>query len=103
MPSGFVAEHISEIANMTTRYRLPAIYASGFAEAGGLLSYGNDLADNYRRAAMFVDRILKGAKPSDLPVELPVKFKTVINLKTAKALDLTVPASLLASADEVIE
>jgi putative ABC transport system substrate-binding protein len=103
VPSGFVSSYINEIAAMMVRYRLPAIYSNGFAEAGGLLSYGNDIADNWRRAAPFVDRILKGEKPSDLPVQFPVKFKLVINLKTAKILGLTVPQSLLATADEVIE
>jgi putative tryptophan/tyrosine transport system substrate-binding protein len=74
-----------------------------FAEAGGLLSYGNELADNFRYAATYVDRILKGAKPSELPVQAPVKLDLVINLKTAKALGLTIPSSLLATADQVIE
>jgi putative ABC transport system substrate-binding protein len=103
MPSGFVSGNMNEIAATIMRHRLPAIYSSGFAKAGGLLSYGNDLTDNYRRAATFVDRILKGEKPSDLPVQIPVKFELVINLITAKALGLTVPQSLLATADEVIE
>jgi putative ABC transport system substrate-binding protein len=74
-----------------------------FVEAGGLLSYGNDIADNYRRGAAFVDRILKREKPSELPVQFPVKFTLTINLKTAKAFGLTVPDNLLATADEVIE
>ncbi len=104
VPSGFMIAHDIEIAAMMARYRLPAVYfIRAFPEAGGLLSYGNDFTDNWRRAATFVDRILKGEKPSDLPIQFPVKFELVINLKTAKALGLTVPPTLLATADEVIE
>ncbi len=89
---------------MMSRHRLPALFTlREFAKAGGLLSYGNDISDNFRRSANFVDQILKGAKPSELPVQFPVKFELVINLKTARDLGLTVPASLLATADEVIE
>jgi putative ABC transport system substrate-binding protein len=85
------------------RNNVPAVYiASHFARDGGLLSYGGDL-DLFRRAASYVDRVLRGAKPADLPVQLPVKYEMIINLKTAKALSLTVPPSLLARADEVIE
>jgi ABC-type uncharacterized transport system substrate-binding protein len=104
MPSIFMSAHVSEIAAILARYRLPALYPlRAYAEAGGLLSYGNDRNDNYRRAATFVDRILKGEKPSELPVEFPTKFELVINRKAAKALGLTIPPSLLATADEVIE
>jgi putative tryptophan/tyrosine transport system substrate-binding protein len=86
------------------RYHLPTVYAlRHFIELGGLLSYGNVILDNFRRAAIYADRIFKGAKPSELPVEAPEKFELVINLKTAKALGLTVPPTLLGRADEVIE
>ncbi len=103
-PDSFMDVHRAEIASLAARYRVPAVYPfHQFAQVGGLLSYGNDQLDNYRRAAVYVDRILRGAKPSELPVQAPVKFELVINLKTAKALDLAVPQSLLARADEVIE
>jgi putative tryptophan/tyrosine transport system substrate-binding protein len=86
------------------RNNVPAVYwQSVFARDGGLLSYGVDQVDIYRRAATYVDRILRGAKPGDLPVQFPSKFEVVVNLKTAKALGLTVPQSILLSADEVIE
>jgi putative ABC transport system substrate-binding protein len=102
MPSAFMTGH--EIVAAITRNNLPAVsFNREFAKAGGLMSYGNDVTDNYRRSATFVDRILKGEKPSDLPVEVPVKFELIVNLKTAKALGLDVPPTLLATADEVIE
>ena len=89
---------------LANRYRVPAIYWSrSFAELGGLISYGPYLVDEYRRAASYADRILKGSKPNELPVQAPVKFELVINLKTAKALGLTIPITLLGRADEVIE
>ena len=104
MPEAFTSTHRAEIVSLAARYRLPTVYPTRiFAELGGLLSYGNDLLDNYRRAASYVDRILKGAKPSELPVQVPVKFELVINLKTAKALGLDVPMPLQQRADAVIE
>jgi len=104
MNDSYVVDHRTEITSLAARYRLPAIYPfRSFIEHGGLLSYGNDLVDSFRRAATYADRILKGAKPSELPVEAPVKFELVINLKTAKALGLDVPSHLQQRADEVIE
>ena len=104
MPDSFLNVHRAEITSLAARYRLPAVYPYRlFTELGGLLSYGNDRLDNFRRAATYVDRILKGAKPSELPVQAPVKFELVINLKTAKALGLDVPLHLQQRADEVIE
>jgi putative ABC transport system substrate-binding protein len=104
MPDSFTTAHRAEITLLAARYRLPAVYPFRFfAEFGGLLSYGNDFLDNFRRAASYVDRILKGAKPSELPVQAPVKYELVINMKTAKALGLDVPLHLQQLADEVIE
>jgi putative ABC transport system substrate-binding protein len=96
--------HREAIISLANREKLPAVYPyPEFARAGELLSYGVDLLDLYRRSASYIDRILKGAKPADLPLQFPVKFQFAINLKTARALDLTVPPTLLARADEVIE
>jgi putative ABC transport system substrate-binding protein len=104
MPDPFTVAHRAEITSLAARYRLPAVYnLRVFAELGGLLSYGHDPLDNYRRAAAYADRILKGAKPGELPVQAPVKFELVINMKTAKALGLDVPLQLQQRADEVIE
>jgi len=104
VPSTFVFANNAEIAATVARYRLPTIgFNHIFPQAGGLLSYGNDIMDNYHRAAVYVDRILKGEKPSELPVQFPIKFELVINLKAAKALGLEIPPALLAIADEVIE
>jgi putative ABC transport system substrate-binding protein len=104
MPDIFTADHRDLIISLATKYRLPAIsWLRSFAAGGGLMSYGVDLPDLFRRAASYVDRILKGEKPADLPVQQPTKFELLINLKTAKALGLTVPPELLTQADEVIE
>ncbi len=104
LPDNFINAHRELIVALAERYRLPAVYPFRFfASSGGLLSYGVDVVDMYRGAASYVDRILKGAKPGDLPVQQPMKFDLVINLRTARALGLTVPPSLLARADEVIE
>jgi putative ABC transport system substrate-binding protein len=104
LPDPMFLTERNRLADLAAQNRLPAIY--GFREhaaAGGLMAYGVNLRDSYRRAATYVDKILKGAKPADLPVEQPTKFELVINLKTAKALGLTLPQSLLQRADEVIQ
>jgi ABC-type uncharacterized transport system substrate-binding protein len=104
LPDTFTGVHRDKIVSLAARHRLPAVYPfRWFTEIGGLLSYGIDSDDMFRRAASYVDRILKGAKPADLPVQAPTKYELVINLKTAKALGLEVPPQLLARADEVIE
>ena len=102
--AGVFLPHARRIAALAASSRLPAMYVlRSYVEAGGLISYGADLNDIWRRAAGFVDKILKGAKPGDLPVEQPTKLELVINLKTAKALGLAIPPSILSRADEVIE
>jgi putative ABC transport system substrate-binding protein len=104
MPDIFILAHRDQIIALADRYRLPAAYAYRlFPVSGGLISYGTDLADLFRRAAPYVDRILKGQKPSDLPVQTPTKYELVVNLKTARAFDLDVPLSVQQRADEVIE
>jgi putative ABC transport system substrate-binding protein len=101
---GFMATHRAPIISAAARNKVPAVYnASDFARDGGLLSYGTDTVDPFRRAATYVDRILRGEKPGDLPVQLPTKFEMVVNLKTAKALGLAVPPSIRLRADEIIE
>jgi ABC-type uncharacterized transport system substrate-binding protein len=103
-PDAFTVIHHTLIIDLAARHRLPAIYAyQSFVVKGALMSYGPDVYDIFRRTASYVDRILKGAKPAELPVEAPVKYDLAINLKTARALDLEVPPTLLATANEVIE
>jgi putative tryptophan/tyrosine transport system substrate-binding protein len=104
LPDSFINSRPATIAALVARQKLPAIYSvSAFARNGGLIAYGIDRVDLFHRAAAYVDRILKGAKPADLPVQMPTKFELVINIKTAKALGIAVPPTLLARADEVIE
>jgi putative ABC transport system substrate-binding protein len=103
-PDVFTFEHRAPIISAAARNNVPTVYFdSAFARDGGLVSYGVDLVDNWRRAATYVDRILRGAKPGDLPAQFPIKFEMVVNFKTAKALGLAVPPSILLRADEVIE
>jgi putative tryptophan/tyrosine transport system substrate-binding protein len=104
LPTPMALTHASTIAALALKQKLPAVaYSRNFAESGGLMSYGVDLDDQLRRAATYVDRILKGARPGDLPVQQATKFRLVINLKTAKALGLTIPQSLMVRADEIIQ
>ena len=95
--------NVKRIADFALKSRLPSVGNRPYVDAGGLMSYGADLADSYRRVATYVDRILKGAKPADLPVEQPTKFELVINLKTAKQIGLTIPPEMLDRADKVIK
>jgi putative ABC transport system substrate-binding protein len=104
MPDSFLIAHRAVVTSLAARHRVPAVYPyRHFTEVGGLLSYGNDQLDNYQRAATYADRILKGEKPSELPVQAPVKFEMTINLNTAKMLNLEMPPDIVALADEVIE
>jgi putative ABC transport system substrate-binding protein len=104
IPDSFLFFHRNLVSELAARYRVPAVYPFRYhVTSGGLVSYGVDQTDQFARAATYIDRILKGEKPADLPVQGPAKFETVINLKTAKALELDVPDSLLAGADEIIE
>ena len=104
LPSPFTTAHATRIVALAIQNRLPTMFSQGvLVESGGLMSYSANLADLARRAAVYVDKILKGAKPADLPVEQPIKFEFVINLKTAKQIDLTIPPNVLARADKVIK
>jgi putative ABC transport system substrate-binding protein len=103
MPDAFNAANRELIIALAARYGVPAMYGNNFTELGGLIFYGADFAESFRLGAGYIDRILRGAKPGELPIQLPSKFKLAINLKTAKALNLTVPSALLATADVVIE
>ena len=104
LQDSFTVHHRNLIIEQVARYRIPAVYTLRlYAESGGLVSYGVEFADQYRQAAFYADRILKGAKPENLPVQQPTKFELVINLITARALGMTIPLSLLTRADEVIE
>jgi putative ABC transport system substrate-binding protein len=104
IPDNFLIVHRAPIISAAAQNNVPAVYwGSVFVRDGGLLSYGPDLVDIFRRAADYVDRILRGAKPGDLPVQFPTKYETVLNLKTAKAIGLTIPETMLATADEVIQ
>ena len=103
-PHLIVSTNLKRIAELAARSRLPSMYhSSEFADAGGLMTYGVDRADMYRRSATFVDKILKGTKPADLPVEQPTKFELVVNMKTAKALGIAVPQTILIRVDRMIE
>jgi putative tryptophan/tyrosine transport system substrate-binding protein len=103
-PDATTTAHRDLVVALAARYRLPAVYAwRQFVTAGGLMSYGTDFVEQFRQTASYVDRILRGSSPAELPVQAPTKYQTVLNLKTAKALDLTVPAGLLVAADEIIE
>jgi len=103
LPSVLYSAHRREFTALVAKYQLPAIYnVRDYVDAGGLMSYGPDFAALWQRAADYVVRILKGAKPADLPIEQPTKFELVVNLKTAKALGITIPESILLRADEVI-
>jgi putative ABC transport system substrate-binding protein len=104
VPAITIAEHTRELVDLTVKARLPTMFeVTSQVVMGGLMSYAPSFDDMYRRAAAYVDKILKGAKPANLPVEQPTKFELAINLKTAKALGLTIPPSILARADEVVE
>ena len=103
-PGRVISANQKRIVGFALKSRLPSVYSNReFVDAGGLMSYGADVADSYRRVAYFVDRILKGAKPADLPVEQPTKFELVINLKTAKQIGLTIPPEVLARANRLIK
>ena len=104
LPEPVFVANLKQIAEFAAKNHLPSVFhLREFADAGGLMAYGPDRSDLFRRAAAYVDKILKGAKPADLPIQLPTKFELVINLKTAKAISLEIPPTVIARADEVIE
>jgi putative ABC transport system substrate-binding protein len=104
LPESTTSVNSNHIVALAARHRLPAVYSFKYiVRAGGLMSYGIVAPDHYRQAALYVDQILRGAKPADLPVQVPVRYETVLNVKTAKAFGLNPPAGLLVAADEVIE
>ena len=104
LPAAVTRQHRKQIISLAAKHRLPAIYPYAFfVTEGGLIAYGADLVDQFQHAATYVDRILRGAKPAELPIQLPTKYEVVINLKTAKALGLSIPKSVLLRADRVIE
>src|SRR4029453_2966690 len=103
LPDIFTVVHHEQVIALAERYRVPTVYSRSMVERGGLISYGVDINNLFERAATYIDRILKGAKPADLPVQAPTKFELAINRKTAKALGLDVPSTLLARAEDVLE
>jgi putative ABC transport system substrate-binding protein len=104
LTDALLVAHATRIADLAAKHRLPAVYSvTDYIEVGGLMSYGGSVYERYRRTAVFVDRILRGAKPADLPVEQPTRFELIVNLRTARGLSITIPPSVLARADRVVQ